>query len=198
MPGRARGEGWIDRAERRVAAAVHRRDAFWWLTFVTAVENTVIPLTVEPIVVPLMVLYRDRAWLLAAAMALGSVLGGVAMYAAGAGLATALDPLLDVRGDAAAAFAERLAENGFWVLFIFAASPLPFQAATTGAGAAGYPFLWFLLAITLGRSAVYATFALGAVLVGERFAAVVQKHRGRAMLGGTLVGMALTLSVVLL
>lgn len=185
---RRRLDRWTRRAEDAVARAVHRPDAFWWLALLTALENTVIPLTVEPVVVPLMLLYRDRAWLLAAAMAAGSILGGIVMYAAGAGLAEALAPLLAIDRGAGEAFAARLEREGFWAIVVFAATPLPYQVATVGAGAAGFPFASFLVAITIGRGTLYAAFALAAVLCGARLAPIVERRRREALAIATLAG----------
>ncbi len=178
----ARFERWLERA-------VHRPGAFWWLLAATAIENTVIPLTVEPIVVPLMALYRDRIVPFALAMAIGSVLGGVAMYGLGAAVAAGLAPLWAeaAQSEAATGFLVRLEDEGFWAIFVFAISPLPYQVATVGAGLGGYPFGWFLTAIVLGRGLLYAGFALGVAVLGTAFAVHVERHKMSVLVVGTVL-----------
>jgi undecaprenyl-diphosphatase len=180
-----RFENWLERA-------VHRRGAFWWVLLATAVENTVIPLTVEPIIVPLMAIYRDRIAPFAIAMAAGSVLGGILMYGLGSALAAGVAPWWEgtSTAQAAAGFVERLEGEGFWAIFIFAISPLPYQVATVGAGLAGYPFGWFLTAIVVGRSLLYGAFALAVWLLGAAFGDWMQQHKMTVVIGGSLLAVA--------
>jgi len=188
------------RFERWLETAVHRRGAFWWLVLITALENTVIPLTVEPIVVPLMALYRDRVVPFAAAMALGSVLGGIVMYGLGVGLATGLAPWWEGTASAAAAagFVERLEGEGFWAIFVFAISPLPYQVATLGAGLAGYPVLAFLAAIILGRGLLYAGFAVAVWVLGGALHDVMERHKLTVLIGGSVLALAVILGLAFL
>ncbi|MFP4126213.1 MAG: YqaA family protein [Alphaproteobacteria bacterium] len=189
----ARFETWLE-------GAVHRRGAFWWLVLITALENTVVPLTVEPIVVPLMALYRDRVVPFALAMALGSVLGGLAMYALGLGLSAGLAPWWEgtASAEAAAGFVERLEGEGFWAIFVFAISPLPFQVATLGAGLAGYPLAAFLTAITLGRGLLYAGFAVAVWTLGSTLHGVMERHKLTVLIGGSALAVAVVLALTLL
>lgn len=189
----ARFEAWLE-------AAVHRRGAVWWLVLIAALENTVIPLTVEPIVVPLMALYRDRVVPFAAAMALGSVLGGLAMYGLGLGLAAGLAPWWEgtASATAAAGFVERLEGEGFWAIFVFAISPLPYQVATLGAGLAGYPLPAFLAAITLGRGLLYAGFAVAVWVLGEALHDLIERHKLAVVIGGSALALAVIVGVAFL
>lgn len=187
----------VDRFEQWLERAVHRPGAFWWLVVATAVENTVVPLTVEPIVVPLMALYRDRIVPFAVAMAIGSVLGGVTMYGLGAAVTAGLAPLWAEAASAQSAtgFVSRLEEEGFWAIFLFAISPLPFQVATVGAGLGGYPFGWFLTAIVLGRGLLYTGFALGVALLGTAFAAQVERHKMSVLVVGSVLAVLATIAL---
>jgi undecaprenyl-diphosphatase len=197
-PSRPRAPGRpLERCERWLERAVHRRGAFWWLLLATAVENTVVPLTVEPLVVPLMAIYRDRIVPFASAMAAGSVLGGLAMYGLGLALAAGLAPWWEgtASAEAAAGFVERLEGEGFWAIFIFAISPLPYQVATVGAGLAGYPFLWFLTAITLGRGVLYGGFAVAVWLLGAAFGGWMHQHKVTVLVVGSLLAL-LTIGLV--
>jgi membrane protein YqaA with SNARE-associated domain len=192
--------GRLARFERWLEAAVHRPGAFWWLLLATALENTVVPLTVEPVVVPLMAIYRDRILPFALAMTLGCIVGGVVMYGVGLGLTAGLAPWWEGSATAAeaATFVERLEGEGFWAIFIFSITPLPFQAATLGAGIAGYPFGLFLLAIVVGRGLLYAGFALGVFLLGTAFAQWVGRYKSAVVVGGSVAGFAAVATLVLL
>jgi undecaprenyl-diphosphatase len=189
----------IERFERWLARAVHRRGAFWWLVLATAVENTLVPLTVEPIVVPLMAIYRDRIVPFAAAMATGSVIGGVVMYGLGLALAAGVAPWWEgtATAEAAAGFVERLDAEGFWAIFIFAISPLPYQVATIGAGLAAYPLVGFLTAIVLGRSLLYGGFALAVWLLGSAFGGWMHRHKITVLVGGSVLAVLAIVGVAL-
>lgn len=187
----ARFEHWLE-------AAVHRPGAFWWLLAATALENTVVPLTVEPIVVSLMALYRDRIVPFAAAMWLGSLLGGIAMYGLGLGLAAGAAPWWEgtASAEAAAGFVQRLEGEGFWAVFVFAISPLPYQVATLGAGLAGYSFAMFLLAVTLGRGLLYAGFALAVWVLGSALQDAIARHKLTVLVVGSVLAILLVLALV--
>jgi len=188
-PSSARSRRPFARAERLIETAVHRPGAVWWLVLITAVENTFVPLTVEPIVVPLMALYRDRIVPFALAMLAGSILGGLAMYGLGIALAAGFAPwLADIAGvDAAGGFVERLEEHGFWVIFAFAVSPLPYQIATLGAGLASYPFAWFMVAIVVGRTLLYTGFAIVVWVLGTAAHEQMERYKMPVLIAGTVV-----------
>jgi membrane protein YqaA with SNARE-associated domain len=187
----------LARFERWLETAVHRPGAFWWLVAATAIENTVVPLTVEPIVVPLMALYRDRVVPFAAAMWLGSIVGGIAMYGLGLGLAAGVAPWWadPTAAEAAAGFVERLEGEGFWAIFVFAISPLPYQAATLGAGVAGYPFAMFVVAITFGRGLLYAGFAVAVRVLGSALHDAMARYKVTVLVGGSVVAIVVMLAL---
>lgn len=187
----------LARFERWLETAVHRPGAFWWLVAATAIENTVVPLTVEPIVVPLMALYRDRIVPFAAAMWLGSIVGGIAMYGLGLAFAAGFAPWWagPTGAEAAAGFVERLEGEGFWAIFVFAISPLPYQVATLGAGVAGYPFAMFAVAITLGRGLLYAGFALAVWVLGSALHEAMARHKVTVLVGGSVVAIVVVLAL---
>ncbi len=192
-------EIWTERLERWVAGRIEGPGALRWLTAAAAIENTVVPLTLEPIVVPLMALYPKRAFGLAAAMAIGSTLGGVVMYAVGAGLADALVRFVPALAQAAAsADGGPIATYGFWAILLFAATPLPYQVATVGAGAVGYPFLPFLLAVVLGRTVAYAILATAARLASITAGRALERYRHRLVPLGLAAGAAAVVLPVLL
>ena len=143
------------------------------------VENTIVVVPMEPIFLPLMALRRKTAWLVAAALLLGNVLGGLLMYWLGATFAKeAIQPLVTMF-DAQSAYQntmDRLNADGFTTLFMIGITPFPFQVGVAAAGAAGYNLLLFTIAVTLSRSIRYFALAVLVMLVGERAEEVLEAH----------------------
>lgn len=142
-------------------------------------ENTIIVVPMEPLFLPLMALRRRTAWLVAAALLLGNVLGGLMMYWLGATFAEeAIQPLVSMF-DAGSAYQETmdgLKSNGFTTLFMIGVTPFPFQVGVAAAGAAGYNLLLFTIAVTLSRSIRYFALAVLVMLVGERAEEILKAH----------------------
>ena len=139
---------------------------------------------------PLMVLRPKRAWMVAAALLLGNVLGGLAMYGLGALFAEeAIAPLMRML-DATDTYEQTLKtfdNDGFATLFMIGVTPFPFQVGVAAAGAAGYSLPLFILAVALSRSIRYFALAGLVMLVGERAEEVLKKHQLEILLvGGAL------------
>ena len=154
------------------------------------VENTIVVVPMEPLFLPLMALRRRTAWLVAAALLLGNVLGGLLMYWLGATFAEeAIQPLVSMF-DAESAYQETmdgLKSNGFTTLFMIGVTPFPFQVGVAAAGAAGYNLLLFTIAVTLSRSIRYFALAVLVMLVGERAEEVLKAHELELAVVGILL-----------
>ncbi|MGB3626833.1 MAG: VTT domain-containing protein [Henriciella sp.] len=165
----------------------------WALPLATAigfVENTIIVVPMEPVFLPLMILKRKKAWLIAAALLLGNVLGGVVMYWLGAVFAEeAIQPLVSML-DAEGSYTEmmdKLQNDGFATLFMIGITPFPFQVGVAAAGAAGYPLLYFILAVALSRSIRYFALAGLVMAIGQRAEDMLEEHELElTVLGGVL------------
>ena len=144
----------------------------------------------EPLFIPLMALRRKTAFLVAAALLLGNVLGGLFMYWLGAVFAEeAIQPLVSMM-DAQEAYQstlDKIENNGFVTLFMVGITPFPFQAGVAAAGAAGYNLVLFTLAITLSRSIRYAAMALLVTIVGERAETIIRKHELELAIAGLVL-----------
>ncbi|MEM5517900.1 VTT domain-containing protein [Henriciella sp. AS95] len=159
-------------------------------TLIGFIENTIIVVPMEPVFLPLMILKRKKAWLIAAALLLGNVLGGIVMYWLGAVFAEeAIRPLVSML-DAESSYSdimEQLQNDGFATLFMIGVTPFPFQVGVAAAGAAGYPLLYFILAVALSRSIRYFALAALVMAIGQRAEDILEKHELElTILGGLL------------
>ncbi|MEE2879451.1 MAG: VTT domain-containing protein [Pseudomonadota bacterium] len=154
------------------------------------VENTIVVVPMEPLFVPLMALRRKTAWMVAAALLLGNVLGGLLMYWLGAALAEeAIQPLVSMLDaeDTYQQTMEKLKTDGFATLFMIGITPFPFQVGVAAAGAAGYNLVLFTLAVALSRSIRYFLLAGLVMLVGDKAEKMLKDHE----LELTIVGVIL-------
>ncbi|MGG7567264.1 hypothetical protein ACQ5SO_14025 [Rhodovulum sp. DZ06] len=165
--------------------------------FASFLEGTVVPLPVESVTAPMMVSRPKRAWRVAAAMMLGSLLAAAAMYALAWGIADAAPALAraaGVAGEAGAALEAlraRLTDEGvFWAVFLASVSFAPMQLAALAAGAAGGNFAVFMAAIAASRA--IRAFGLAALCIA--FGAQAERIMGsRALLA---LGLLLTLGAI--
>lgn len=138
------------------------------------VDSTIFP---WPVALPLaaqMLRGRRHVFPAAAAAALGSILGGLLIYALARLAFDAVAPVLVDDSASAASLAEvrnRMEAGGALAAFAAMLTPVPVQLTSLAAGLAGVGGAWFALAIILGRSLRY--FAMGLVLyaVGGRIVA---------------------------
>ncbi len=146
-------------------------------------EATVVPIPLETILVPMLLVNRSRALWVATIALLGAILGGIAGYAAGffayetAGrlILNALDMTEQFR-----LFQRDLQDLGFWLIVTVGISPVPFQVVTVGSGVAAYPFVWFVVAVSFGRAVRYYGLALLVALFGETVQDVIARHSAAA------------------
>jgi membrane protein YqaA with SNARE-associated domain len=113
--------------------------------------------------------YRLAAWAL-----LGSVLGGLTAYVAGAyAFPEVVVPVLRFFGIDPAelgGFRAMFARHGWMLVVISSISPFPSKLVSVSAGAFGVPFPVFALALGVGRAARFFTIAVLIHLAGERIA----------------------------
>lgn len=158
-------------------------------------ENTIILFAMEPLFLPAMAARGREAWKIAAALLFGNVLAGIAMYFLGMWANDAILQPIFSYFDANASYdnmVASMAEDGFWPLFLVGVTPIPFQFGAAAAGAAGYSFLFFLLAVTISRSIRYFAEAGLIMVLGKRGEEWIERHELEIfILGiGIFVGMA--------
>lgn len=131
------------------------RHAPWYLAAVSFTESSISFIPPDPMMVPMIVSHKERAWFLAFLTTLSSVLGGALGYAIGFYLFERLGvPILQTYGLMAkmTAFQNFFHEWGFWAIVIKAFTPIPFKLVTITAGAVKFNFWMFMVASTLSRA----------------------------------------------
>ena len=166
--------------------------------FIGFLEGSFIVVPMEPVFLPLMVLKRKKAWIVALALLLGNVIGGLLMYALGALLADEMIQPLVSMFDAQASYDQTiqdLRENGFTTLFMIGITPFPFQVGTAAAGAAGFSLILFVMAVSLSRAIRFLVLAFLVMIIGQRANDLLRKYEAELMIAGVVlfVGFALYL-----
>ena len=164
-------------------------------------ENTIILFALEPLFLPLMASRGKGAWTVAAALLIGNIIGGIALYFVGLWAAEAvIEPLVGWMG-AAESYAETatdMEENGFVSLFLVGITPLPFQVGAVAAGAVGMAFVPFLIAMTISRGIRYFAESLLIMAIGQRAADWIETHELEIFIGGFVVlGVVIIVSVLM-
>ncbi len=153
-------------------------------------EGSFLPVPVEPVVLPVMAYRPHRAWLMAAALLAGCLVGCLALYAVGRAAGAALvDPILATFGltEAFDARIDAIRDNAFVTLFLIGLTPVPLQVGTLGAGVAAVNPVVFLAAMATSRGLRYGAVALAAVLIGARARTLFERHRGALVVGSMAV-----------
>ncbi|MGP1274202.1 MAG: YqaA family protein [Caulobacterales bacterium] len=138
------------------------------------IDSTIFP---WPVALPLaaqMLRGRRHVFPAAAAAALGSILGGLLVYAAAHLAYEAIAPLIVDDSAAAESLAEmraRLEAGGAVAACLAMLTPVPVQFTSLAAGLAGVGAPWFALAILVGRGVRYFAMALVMYAIGDRIVA---------------------------
>lgn len=147
---------WLWRQKSHLEAAAARRGALWTLFGVAFVESSVFPIPPDVMLIPLVLLRRQQAFLIAAVCTAGSVLGGLLGYAIGYGFMDVLGRRIVELYHAQGAWQQVVglyhSELGVWFLAAAAFTPIPYKVATIAAGAVSLPIVPFALVSLVGRA----------------------------------------------
>lgn len=184
---------------RKIQKGVRTRWGMFWLGVLAVLESTIIPVTIELFAAPLMAVTR-RPYLIAHVILVGTIVGALLGYAAGAYLnEPVIQPALAAMGwtDDYLGIKDDIERNGFWAVFLIGLTPIPFQIGTVGAGVVGYPLHLFVLAVIISRGIRYYAVALLADLLGRRAKNFIEKYQTLILFVGTavLVGAAVLYSI---
>ena len=153
------------------------------LFFLSALEATVLPIPLELILVPYMVLERERIWLIASVALAGFMAGSVGGYYIGYALFDTIGQwfidYLSVQ-EQYGEFQSALENNGFWSIFLVGVTPVPFQVAMLAAGAGKYPLALFLLAAGIARALRYYILAALVFWLGPQAEDIWKRYSGPA------------------
>jgi len=163
-------------------------------TLIGVLEASVIPLPMEPVIIPIMASRPKSVWLIALCLVIGNLIAGALIYWVIAELApTALEPLVawlgaEVQYDDAL---KRVREDGFWALVLLDLTPIPFQIGIAAAGAAKFSFPLFLLTVLIARGIRYFALAGLVLAIGSRAQKWIDDHQLELFIGSALIFVAL-------
>lgn len=163
-----------------MAKAAHPH-AEWWLAAFSFAESSFFPIPPHPLLGLMCLAEPKKALRFALITVVASVLGGLVGYAIGyfvyETVGTAMISALGLE----TAFPEAacyLRENGAWVIFTAAVTPIPFKLLTITAGVVKISLLDFLLASIAGRALIFMVVGVLFRLFGAPIKAIIDKYFG--------------------
>ena len=149
------------------------------LFLIALIESSIFPIPPDVLLIAI-VAARPSAWLLAASIcSIGSLLGAIVGYGIGFAFMSSLgDPIIAFYGasDDWNEFLLLADRWGMWFLAAAAFTPIPFKVATIASGAAGLPFIPFVLISAVGRSSRFLAVSTVLRIFGPKVRAVLERH----------------------
>ncbi|WP_299258040.1 VTT domain-containing protein [uncultured Kushneria sp.] len=181
--------GWSlqDQKQRlgdRLTALMDHRRAIWLLFVASILETLIVPIPIETILIPWMVMRPEKRWRLATVALAGNLLAAAIGYGLGAwAMGQFGDQLIALFGGQQAFndFDQRFSDNGFLAVLSIGVIPIPFQIAMLVAGSTSYAFPLFMLAALLARGARYFGLALLVHFFGDRALRLWKRHERTMM-----------------
>ncbi|WP_119168361.1 YqaA family protein [Algihabitans albus] len=140
---------------RRLTRSRHGQAGLFALS---AAETVFLPLMLEAIMAPMMLVDRRRAWQTGAIALAGCLAGAVVAYFLGAWLYSwfGQDLVTLVGGEQAFNdFKVFMQTHGFWAIMLAGLTPIPFQIAVLASGVTGYALPGFIAAVLISRGLRY-------------------------------------------
>lgn len=184
---------WLERL-------LESRHALLLLFILSLLESIILPLPLELILIPFMFAQRERIWLIATVTLAGCLVGASIGYSVGLWLFDSAGQwLLDYFGiqQAYQDFDAFFANYGFWAIVAVGVTPIPFQVGMLTAGAAAYPFVFYMLASILARGIRYYGLAALVLWLGEPALKLWQQHARQVGLALTVVVVAIVSAVII-
>jgi len=136
--------------------------SLWILGFIAFIESSVFPIPPHVLMIPVIIAAPNRAFLVAAVVTIGSVLGGALGYYIGAQLFdTVGQPVLEMyhKTENFEIFKERFNEQGHWAVLIAGLTPFPYKVITITSGVTGMAFGTFMLWSLIARGIIFFVIA---------------------------------------
>lgn len=126
----------------------------WFLGGMSFAESSFFPIPVDAMLAPMAMKRPKQWWWLALLAAVTSVLGGLFGYLMGMLFWHLIEPFFIDWGlmPVYEQVAEKITQEGIWVLFLASFTPIPYKVATIASGTLGMPVLPFILVSFVGRS----------------------------------------------
>ncbi|MCH8334948.1 MAG: DedA family protein [Proteobacteria bacterium] len=141
-------------------------------------ESSFFPIPPDVMLAPMCLANRARAWRFATITTAASLAGGIAGYAIGYFLFSAIEPWLHSMGYWTAYLrAREWFDNwGIWAVFVAGFSPIPYKIFTISAGVVMLSFPGFVVASLIGRGARFFLVAGLVIAGGERMESTIATY----------------------
>lgn len=166
------------------------------IAIVSLLESTIVPIPLETLLIPLMQKRREAIWQIATAAMIGCLLGAMLGYAIGAVVFEISKELMYqywVTPEQFANIRQQMLDNGFWFIVSTGFTPVPLQLAMLAAGATGYGFVLYLIAVFIGRAVRYYGLALLVFYFGNQTERFIRRHQRTAILAVVFLVLLVTL-----
>lgn len=153
--------------------------AEWALFGIAFAESSFFPVPPDVLLIAMAVALPSRALRYAGVTALGSLAGGIAGYAIGAFVFSAIgQPIVEFyhAESLISAIGLKYEAYAFWTVFTAAFTPIPYKVITISAGFFHISFIQFMIASILGRSLRFFIVAGLIYQYGERITAFIEKY----------------------
>jgi len=161
-----------------IKKATHPK-AVWILGCLAFLESSISPLPPDPLMIPMIIARKDRAWYLATVCTITSVLGGVGGYAIGYFLFETIGFKILEFYNLMKPFhtlQEWFNTWGFWIIVIKGLTPIPFKVVTIASGVTGLNFWTFVVASIIARGGRFFLVAALLYKYGEKAHQIIEKN----------------------
>jgi membrane protein YqaA with SNARE-associated domain len=184
-----------------VIGLAERPAAPFWLFGIAFAEASFFPIPPDALLIPMALAQPRLAFRFALITTTGSVLGGALGYFIGyALLAKLAQPIINFYHyhAAFAAFQQKFAQYGVWVILIKGLTPIPYKIVTIAAGAAAFNFPLFMGASIITRGFRFFLLAVLLRVFGEPVREFIEKRLGlvTSVIAASIVGGFLILKFV--
>ncbi|MBT5655129.1 MAG: DedA family protein, partial [Alphaproteobacteria bacterium] len=157
------------------------------LFVISFTESFASPIPPDPLMIPMILAQRHRAWVLAFVCTASSVIGGLIGYAIGYSLFETLgEPILQTYGlmDSFTSLKNTFNKWGFWIILLKGLTPIPYKVVTITSGLTNMDLVTFFVASLLSRGLRFYTEAILLWKWGDPMKAYIEKNLPLVTLAG--------------
>lgn len=152
--------------------------ALWAMAAVSFTESSFFPIPPDPMLVPMVLANRRRAFLIATVCTIASVLGGIVGYYIGHSFEWLAQWIISIyaKPDSMANMQAWYTEYGLWVILVKGLTPIPYKLVTIWSGLMGFDLKVFIAASVVTRGARFFLVATLLYFFGEPIRAFIEKR----------------------
>ena len=161
-----------------IMALAESPKALWAMAAVSFTESSFFPIPPDPMLVPMVLANRRRAFLIATVCTIASVLGGIVGYYIGHSFEWLAQWIISIyaKPDSMANLQAWYAEYGLWVILVKGLTPIPYKLVTIWSGLMGFDLKVFIAASVVTRGARFFLVATLLYFFGEPIRAFIEKR----------------------